>query len=975
MSLGVLNNLNAVYAENNLNNTSNSLSTVLQQLSSGSKINSGADDAAGLSLVNGLQANEQALTQSATNATEGVGLLKVADGALSQVTSLLNRAVTLATEASNGTLNSSQDSAANSEYQSILSEISNIGSTTTYNQQSVFGSSTSIYTGDSSSTGASVDSLNIRSLSSSNVGDSKGAMSYSNGTNNVFINLSSGGENAAVSDSLGASTATTSINVGFMTTGASGTAVSSTATISVGAGTSYDNTAQGLISAINNSGLGLNATFATATQSGSAAVASAETTGGSGTDTGIEISGAGIGTGTNGVGVVGSMALDSSDKLSGTLNIVGSDGASHNIALGTANSTDNLVSLASTINAAGYGVTASVNQAGTQLTFTSANSAVAVTGTNIAENTTATTANTTIQGSVIGSMSVGGASDKLTGTLNVTSGVDGTTGHAIQLGTLGSTDTLQNLAASFTGNGANVGLGITAALSNNNTTITFSKSSADADTPAITTSNLVDVAAPIIVTGATLGSLTLAVAGDAIAKSGGAALDIISGVTGKAVTPLALGTVGSTDTLANLATTINNGGYGITAGLDSTGTILTFTANAGNTFTAVVAGAGTIDDNTYPTQAAVFNTGKTTLGSITVQGYGDTVGDTVATDGLSLSGNGQVATKVDLNTTPQTLAQIANTINGADSAFGIVATLNQAGTTLTFSETATAAGVMSTGAIVVTPTSALKDNVAAVTTTAAVTSQNGTLGVLNVLSAGNTLTGTLNFTEGKNTSETVNSFTATNLTLAQIADNFNNAKTYSSSTPTDWSAAGITATLNQAGTQLVFTQASGDLGIAAISTAATAPLTEAPVIATGSTLGSLVVNQKSDTLGGTLNLTNGITGQAQTLTLGTFGSTDTLANLATTITNGGYGITATANTAGTMLTFMQTSGTATASIGNTASISDTTAAVTQTPINVIAGTPDTVTAVTKNDMLSGTLNITSTTGAVSQYNFAGQTLQ
>src|SRR5580692_2390058 len=135
MSLGVLNNLNAIYAESSLNNTNNSLQTVLQQLSSGSRINSGADDAAGLSLVNGLQANSQALTQSATNATEGVGLLQVADGALSQVTSLLNRAVTLATEASNGTLNASQDSAANQEYQSILSEVNNIGATTTFNQE------------------------------------------------------------------------------------------------------------------------------------------------------------------------------------------------------------------------------------------------------------------------------------------------------------------------------------------------------------------------------------------------------------------------------------------------------------------------------------------------------------------------------------------------------------------------------------------------------------------------------------------------------------------------------------------------------------------------------------------------------------------------------------------------------------------------------------------------------------------------
>src|ERR1700679_3303533 len=171
MSLGVLNNLSAGYAENNLKNTSNSLSTVLQQLASGSKINSGADDAAGLSLVNGLQANQQALMQSQTNATEGVGLLQVADGALSQVTSLLNRAVTLATEASNGTLNGSQDAAANQENQSILSEVSNIGSTTTYNGTAVFGKSVDIYTGDSTAAGASVDNLNIGSLSSGNVGD------------------------------------------------------------------------------------------------------------------------------------------------------------------------------------------------------------------------------------------------------------------------------------------------------------------------------------------------------------------------------------------------------------------------------------------------------------------------------------------------------------------------------------------------------------------------------------------------------------------------------------------------------------------------------------------------------------------------------------------------------------------------------------------------------------------------------------
>jgi len=307
MSLGVLNNLSAMYAANNLNNTSNSLNTVLQQLSSGSKINSGADDAAGLSLVNGLQANSMALAQSQTNAAEGVGLLKVADGALSQVTNLLNRAVTLATEASNGTLNSSQDAAANSEYQSILSEISNIGATTTYNNQTVFGSAqpVNIYTGDSSTAGASVTALNIGALSSSNVGDTGGVMSYSNGSNNVFLNLSSSTANAATTDYLnGGATGQTDLKVTYAVKGGNGTSTTATATITAGGVSGYQNTAQGMISAINNSGLGLTATFATQSKAGVQ---------GGGSQTGIEITG----------GLISAGVDPSGSSTSGTLNLSG----------------------------------------------------------------------------------------------------------------------------------------------------------------------------------------------------------------------------------------------------------------------------------------------------------------------------------------------------------------------------------------------------------------------------------------------------------------------------------------------------------------------------------------------------------------------------------------------------------------------------------------------------------------------------
>jgi flagellin len=294
MSLGVLNNINAIYAENNLNNTSSSLSTVLQQLSSGSKINSGADDAAGLSLVNGLAANSAALTQSKTNATEGVGLLQVADGALSQVTSLLNRAVTLATEASNGTLNSSQDTAANNEYQSILSEISNIGSTTTYNGNTVFGSTTSIYAGDSTTTGSSIDKLNIASLSSSSVGDTSGVMNYSSGgssSSSVFVNLSddTGPVVATANDAL---TAGASIVVNTL----SSTGATIATTISTGGTTGYANTVDGLISAINGSGLGITASFTTAAVAQGSSIAGGTTT--TAADTGIEITGS-VGTGAS----------------------------------------------------------------------------------------------------------------------------------------------------------------------------------------------------------------------------------------------------------------------------------------------------------------------------------------------------------------------------------------------------------------------------------------------------------------------------------------------------------------------------------------------------------------------------------------------------------------------------------------------------------------------------------------------------
>src|SRR6202142_979711 len=126
MAISLLNNIAALEAQNQLQSTQTKLQGTLFQLSSGSRINSGADDAAGLAIANGLQANITALTQSAQNASSGVGALQVADGSLAQVTQLLNRAVTLATESANGTVSNSQRTALQAEYAQINTEIDSI---------------------------------------------------------------------------------------------------------------------------------------------------------------------------------------------------------------------------------------------------------------------------------------------------------------------------------------------------------------------------------------------------------------------------------------------------------------------------------------------------------------------------------------------------------------------------------------------------------------------------------------------------------------------------------------------------------------------------------------------------------------------------------------------------------------------------------------------------------------------------------
>jgi len=247
MSLSILNNIPSLEAQNQLAMTNTNLQNTLFQLSSGSKINSGADDPAGLSIADGLQANISALTQSAQNVTDGVGMLQTADGALSQVTTLLNRAVTLATEAGNAGLTSDQQNALQTEFTSITQEINQIGSNTTYNNNQVFTNQlTSVFLSD----GSQVDSadptisVTIPTLSA----ESLGLSSYATGTLDLTSN-----PNAGNTVQIGQQTYT------FVNSG------SANAAGEVALGTNVQETLQNLQNAVNGTGTASPGTYGVGT--------------------------------------------------------------------------------------------------------------------------------------------------------------------------------------------------------------------------------------------------------------------------------------------------------------------------------------------------------------------------------------------------------------------------------------------------------------------------------------------------------------------------------------------------------------------------------------------------------------------------------------------------------------------------------------------------------------------------------------
>jgi flagellin len=209
MSLVLNTNVSSLQAQNNLTTSSSQLSTATEDLSSGFKINTAADNAAGYAIVQNFQTQVGGLSQASQNATDAINLSQTAGSALSQITSNLQSIRDLAVQAANGTYQSSDRADINTTVQQYLSQINTIADQTSFNGISVLnGTSNSLSFQVGANVGQSID-----------VGLGQGATTSQLGQ---VSEISTGEISGAFIDSTGGTGASISLS-GLSITGADGT--------------------------------------------------------------------------------------------------------------------------------------------------------------------------------------------------------------------------------------------------------------------------------------------------------------------------------------------------------------------------------------------------------------------------------------------------------------------------------------------------------------------------------------------------------------------------------------------------------------------------------------------------------------------------------------------------------------------------------------------------------------------------------
>ena len=126
-------NTSAMRATNASTSANRMLSTSMERLSTGKRINSAKDDAAGLAIANRMTSQTKSMAMAVRNANDGISLAQTAEGAMGEVTNMLTRMKELATQSANGTLKDSDRTALQSEMSQLTAEITNVAKTTSFN--------------------------------------------------------------------------------------------------------------------------------------------------------------------------------------------------------------------------------------------------------------------------------------------------------------------------------------------------------------------------------------------------------------------------------------------------------------------------------------------------------------------------------------------------------------------------------------------------------------------------------------------------------------------------------------------------------------------------------------------------------------------------------------------------------------------------------------------------------------------------
>jgi flagellin len=262
MSLVLGTNINSLLAQNNLTSGSTQLTSALTQLSSGMRVNTAADDAAGYAIIQGMTSQVNGINQAARNANDGVALTQTGAGALQEITNDLQTMRNLAVQSLNAT-NSAQDRAdLNQQFQQLSADIDNVAKTTQFNGVNLLDGS---FSGASFQVGANVgQTITVSSVSSARTSvlgkytgasannvavGATGASTIVIGTNTVQLGTTNGDAAA-----LAASINNAGIQ-GFTATANSLSTAGTTAALTAGSATNADSiTVNGIAIAVTNSG-------------------------------------------------------------------------------------------------------------------------------------------------------------------------------------------------------------------------------------------------------------------------------------------------------------------------------------------------------------------------------------------------------------------------------------------------------------------------------------------------------------------------------------------------------------------------------------------------------------------------------------------------------------------------------------------------------------------------------------------------